>query len=530
MTGTLALLIRSIRTDARLVSTHLLRFLFVVLIYGALVIAQHSSPLRSAPGLGLFNWIVWLNFIVISLAGSSSFATVITEEKEEQTLGLLRMTNIGPLALLLGKSVPRLITAAVLLSLQLPFTLLAVTLGGVTTHQILAAYCTLAAYIVLIAMVGLLCSVICRRSRAASTLTILFLILFLIVAPLGRSALSWPPNVQPRQALGPIGGTLLEGAAAVLDCIIEASPYSRLQAVGQTGFAQPLVEYQVISNLIFATALFGVSWAVFDRFNRGEVSTGPQRGFLLKRTSGLRRTGTTRAWNNPIVWKDFYFVVGGRTALIAKLIIYGFTITGLVVWISWMDSAWNNSLEIERETVVRMMFWTGLLLLGLELAISSSRIFHEENKWKTLSTLFLLPKSTAAIAYSKVAGCLLGLVPAAVWLLLGCVIGLDYVSEGLEEILTDADAFAGITFFVVQYFLMVHLSALLSLFVRAGALPLAFFIVYILNGCCFGLFALGPWTSYEPTGMFLVLSLIGLGLIALLHVVIAHRLRTLAAQ
>lgn len=523
------MLVRSLRTDARRIGTHLLRGLFVVLIYGALLVAQEGSARVGAPGLGLFNWIIWLNFLAISLAGASFFSSVITEEKEEQTLGLLRMTGIGPLALLLGKSVPRLITAAVLLSLQLPFTLLAVTLGGVTIHQILAAYSTLMAYIVLIASVGLFCSVVCRRSRAASTLTVVFLIVFLIVAPATRAALAWPPNAQPRAALGPVGGALLEAVFFGLGWIVDASPFQRLRAIGQTGFAQPLVDYQVVSNLVFAAALFGLSWAVFERFNRGEASAGPERGFQFRRAGRLRRTGMMRAWGNPIVWKDFYFIAGGRNAVVAKLIVYGLIITGLIVWIAWMDSAWGDPLRIEREQVAGVMLVAGMLLLAVELALLSARVFHEEVKWKTLSTLLMLPKSTSAIAWSKVAGCLIGLVPAATCLLLGTIVGVDLVAEALEDIALDA-GFPAVLFLLAQYLVMVYLTAFLSLFIGAGALPLAFFAVCFLNGCGISLFALSVRSSGRPDGMFLILSLIGLSIIAALHVAIGARLRRLAAQ
>jgi len=47
--------------------------------------------------------VTYLNFCFITLGGVGYFATAITEEKEELTLGLLKMADIGPLTLLLGK-------------------------------------------------------------------------------------------------------------------------------------------------------------------------------------------------------------------------------------------------------------------------------------------------------------------------------------------------------------------------------------------------------------------------------------------
>ena len=57
-----------------------------------------------APGLNFLEEMVWLNFVCITLAGLSYFASAITEEKESMMLGLLRMTDLNPIAILLGKS------------------------------------------------------------------------------------------------------------------------------------------------------------------------------------------------------------------------------------------------------------------------------------------------------------------------------------------------------------------------------------------------------------------------------------------
>src|SRR5262245_60258699 len=170
-TGTLAMLHRAIRLDARLVRTHLFREGFALLVYGGLIFAQISSSvtLVGAPGLKLFNTMTYLNLILISLAGVSFFATAITEEKEEETLGLLKMAGIDPLGILLGKSTSRLLGTILLLLVQIPFILLAITLGGVTLGQVLAAYCSLAAYMILLANVGLFCSVRYRRGGTASS-------------------------------------------------------------------------------------------------------------------------------------------------------------------------------------------------------------------------------------------------------------------------------------------------------------------------------------------------------------------------
>ena len=524
VTGTFALLIRSLRTDARMMRSHLLRLLFVGLIYVALLQAQEQSLWLGAPGLEFFWWIVWLNFGVITLAGASFFANVITEEKEEQTLGLLRMAGISPLSLLLGKSVPRLITAVVLLSLQLPFTMLAITLGGVTMHQILAAYCSLLAYIVLLSSVGLFSSVVRGTSRRASSLVVLFLLIFLILVPLARTIVVLAgPNLP-----GWISGRTRDVLEEVLAWGAEASPFFPLRSTLVTGFNDPLFGYQVISNLVLAAVGFGLSWALFERFNRSEAPSGPERGGLFGRRSRLRRLGTMRAWSNPLVWKDFYFISGGKGALIAKFIIYGLLVAG-VVWLMDLGGAFTGRPGEVREAIAVISMIMSMYLFGIELAVCAGRFLHEEVKWKTLSNLLMLPHSVPFLVYSKAAGCAITLAPAVFWFFFGAFVGPDMFADGVEEITGSVEGLEAFMFFLVQYLVFVHATALFSLFVGAGALPLAIFVVFVLNMCCLSPFTWGPGTS-DGTGFFVLMSMFGMCITAVLHVLIGVRLRAIGAQ
>src|SRR5579871_3382339 len=109
--ATLALLVRSLRVDCRQLRGHLFRFFLIGAFYAMLLMAQITMLTFGAPGLGFFRWICIIDAICITLAAIGHFSTVITEEKDEFTLGLLKMTGMGPLAILLGKSTSRLVTA-----------------------------------------------------------------------------------------------------------------------------------------------------------------------------------------------------------------------------------------------------------------------------------------------------------------------------------------------------------------------------------------------------------------------------------
>jgi len=197
-TGVLALLERSLRVDSRAWGPHLARFTLMVAIVIAICYASATSSMFGAPGLRFFRSIAYLNLVFMTLMGIGFFSTAITEEKEEDTLGLMLMAGISPLGILLGKSVGRLIQALLLIAVQYPFTLLAVTLGGVTQDQVRSVYVAVFAYMVLLAGAGLLCSTLARRNRTASMRLMIVIAVYLALPSycgswmVATSLLPWP--------------------------------------------------------------------------------------------------------------------------------------------------------------------------------------------------------------------------------------------------------------------------------------------------------------------------------------------------
>src|SRR6187549_221742 len=93
-----ALFHRAIREHARSGALVGARAGLALTLLVCLLYARASSLSVGSSGLMYFEAIIWVNAIYITIAGCSFFASVITEEKEQGTLGLLRMTDISPLA------------------------------------------------------------------------------------------------------------------------------------------------------------------------------------------------------------------------------------------------------------------------------------------------------------------------------------------------------------------------------------------------------------------------------------------------
>lgn len=513
----LALFIRSLREDSRLRFTYFSRAGLVIVILFFLFMIQSNSGWSNAPGLQFFWTVITIDLAFVLLAGVSYFSSVISEEKEEMTLGLLRMTNLNPLSILLGKSTSRLCNAALLFAAQLPFTLLAITLGGISMRQIFAAYFTTAAFLVLVSNLALLASVVSRRSSAAGVLTGIALVFFFAVVPLA----GWIAQLPVRLgflASGNVWTTALEGLAQMA---LTASPFIRMDKILATGFTGAVADFQIWSNLALGAACFLLSWVIFEKFCSEQKETAPSR-VGVARTRDRQRSlfSPGRSWKRAAAWKDFYFATGGKLWLFLKLLIYGTPLLVVRCWPrqlggppSWEDFGF-------------FVFWTMIGFLFVELAFAASSLFRNEHQGQTLSSLAMLPQGIRSVAYEKLWGVIPGLFSAGVYFLLSLPLVARPFMRGLAQMSHGDELILAFISFVAQGLFFLHLVAALSLYVKRGALPLAVGIHFIL----FLLMGLTEAVLFRDEAGWVLLSFFTLGAALFLHVHIGHRLETLAAE
>lgn len=456
-----ALMLRSFRVDARSLPVHLVRLLLVGVIFISLYAAYELSQQLGAPGLWFFGGVMWTNFGLITLGALSHFATPITEEKDERTLGLMRMTRLSPLAILLGKSGTRMITALMLLLVQLPFAILAVSLGGISAGQVLAAYVILAAYIVLVANAGLLASVVARHSRSAVSMMVLFLILFYgspgILALMGVSlAEDYRPETQARA----------QGFFDAAEAVWNLNPASQLFVIASGGFTGTGLGTQFYSNVGAGVVFFLLALWGFELFNRseGEAKRG-SRGVFPK---PWRKSKSDRVWAYPFVWKDFRQLVGGRPGLLIRFVIYF-----AIIAVQYNLDPYAHQAD---HFGAAMMSWA--VGLGfLEVVLLAARFFRTEIRGQTLSVLMTLPAPLLAVVIGKIGGCLFALLPAFVLFWCGVYIAPDQFYEVLGQLLQEPASFTFCCF--VVFFL--QLTAYLSLWMKWGSVVAAFGICMVGN-------------------------------------------------
>lgn len=513
---TFALLHRALRSDVRLLRTHLFRSGLLAFVLYTLYDTQWSSRTGS-PGLEFFDWLQNYNLWFVTVSSMLFFSTAITEEKEEQTLGLLRLAGISPLALLLGKWSPRLIGALLLISIQFPFTLLAITLGGILVHQAVAAYFTLAAHLVLCGSVGLFASVVCARSGSAATLAGLLLLGLLVLLPvfdrfalllsgLGLMPSGWvEPGARPGAALA----------------------FQRLEEITRTGFNGAAIGFQVVSNLVVAAGFAGASWLLFDRCTRQETAALGASNRWMTYLTRLGRRRSHRAWVFPLVWKDFYQIAGGGWTLIK---LAGYPVVLLVSILLLENGSLPPTLNDFGPYVLSLM----LVALLIETSVLAARVFREETKRRTWPLLVLLPRGLLEVSYAKLAGAALGLAPALFYFGCGAVLK-PQVLVALFEFLAQPDLLLLFTYLVCQIILFWHFTALLSIVWTWAAWPVAVFFsgVFVIVGNVM-LFACLEATAGPPPVpaevLLTVLCGMAFSLVFAVHVWIGHTLERLAGE
>lgn len=474
---TIALLTRTMRTDARSFVPYAGRLAMAGIVFFILLFIgiEMSSSRSGAPGLAFFTGLSHINFWAITIAALSYFSSAITEEKEEMTLGLLKMTGLNPISILLGKSTCRFISTVLLLAAQLPFTMLAITFGGISMAQIVAVYVALLAYLVFASNLALFFSVITPRTGYASSFTGLALGFFFIAPAVTKATLLSPLTLIG----GGAGAPLPEGGwgivAQIAITLSDASVFGRMGFILSSAYLGGVLHFQVITNVVAGLCLFVAAWAVFNMATRSQKDSSPSRFGVFRRARALPIFAVGNIWSQPLVWKDYYFLTGGKIMAAMRVGLVGLVVFGIMA-----IGVFVFGERFDREILGGCLIGFSLGFMGLDLAVCASRVFNEEIRWKTLPSLITLPTSSGAMAWQKVKGCLMAQIPYVACALLGMLIVPEYVADFLAEALFSLEGLAGIALSLSYYGFFLYLTAYLSLILNRGALAVAFLI------CTFG--------------------------------------------
>jgi hypothetical protein len=222
---------------------------------------------------------------------------------------------------------------------------------------------------------------------------------------------------------------------------------------------------------------------------------------------------------------------------VIKLIVYGLLL-GSIVWPPHLSGWLSGRPPFRWDSAGFKIMGFMAFALAMELTFAAARNFRHERRWKTLSSLAMLPVSLRSVAYQKILAALLTLWPGILYFCIGLVCASATIWEGIWKAWREHSHMTGVSFSdialgwfgltILQALFFLHLVANLSLRVKWGAIPLAIALNYLFIKISFSIMAV-------------VLSLRGRGAMAIpmitlliatvaLHVNTGARLKQLAAE
>jgi hypothetical protein len=348
------------------------------------------------------------DYLFVTLLGLGSFASAIAEEKEEGTLGLIRMADISPLALLFGKSTSRLGTVMLLLLVQIPFTFLAVTLGGVSQTQILTAFALLATYLFALANVSLFFSVLLPRSGRAALMT--------IGAIVGYCCSCIGPYLLAESLVNKgkysMNDPMIESLKAASDWLWSVNPANHCAILSSGGYLSLEIFRSVAVHLGIGAAFFALALLIFERCCDNEAVYSGNTGRRVRRWRWLG--SPARARGHAFAWKDFHFTMGGRLSIALRLVCYAFGIVLL---------AWANDDLDERRSIANYAWGWGWTAFYIELAFLALLMWGPEAWGKHIGSLIAIPRSLRRLNFEKLKAMLMATLPSVSMVTFAMIIG-----------------------------------------------------------------------------------------------------------
>jgi ABC-type transport system involved in cytochrome c biogenesis permease component len=487
----------TLTTDIRRLGSHAVRFGLAIVLYAAVVYASLYST-RNAAGLPLFQSQLLITAFFLSATAIFGFSQTITEEKEEETLGLIRLADISPLAIILGKTMGILVEAALLLIIQVPFTIVAITLGGVAWSQVTAAYVALGAYLWLLGAVGIAASVLEPTGGRAARWTAIIVGAYLL-----------PPMISWMNVFGLTG--LLRGFAAI-------SLPMRLLEITESDFRDGPWSSAVWFGIITGLIVLIVAWLLFDRASTSELHDRQPK--IL----GFKNRRARRPWSRPIVWREYEFLTGGVPWTIARV--------GIQVAIFVLVSYSFFWVRLIPRSLGFTLAWSAIAsgVVGLlDGTWFASRLFQDEIRHRTWSSLVQTPYSLPRLALDKTLGWALGLAPTILspfLFIIAMIIFHEHMPRDAGNILEVIIGTATIGMSVFGY---LHLLVLTSLYFGWKGTPMTLTICFAAGW----IYVVAVFTSrldgFSRCALFVGTSLAIVGLMIVFQLMILKRLERLAA-
>jgi hypothetical protein len=379
-----------------------LLFLFGMLIYHAIIGRQSGNPFAVlGHGQELFMFVVIIQFMGIYLFMPAMTCSVVTSEKERNSLGLLFLTRLGPWAILLEKYLSRVIPMLAFLLLSLPLLVIAYSLGGITQAFLWAGFWLLAVTVFQVGAIALFCSAYFRSTVSSFIATYLIGVLVMFGPVFCQEVMQirfdrWIFLLLEGYGLTWIGvdfSTLFLGPAIFGGCrgtSVAVATVAGLPMLFSAAFFLVLARIFVVRRAFLpATSailkLFRRLDGYFSRVNHNRLTRGI---VLIKDSDPLFMT-------KPVAWRETTKTALGSSRYLVRLLLI---IEVPVVVIAVLSATSHTS---EGITVVLIFLW---ILCVLMLAVKGASLIAKERANETLDVLLTTGLRGSEIIRQKASG------------------------------------------------------------------------------------------------------------------------------
>lgn len=448
-------------------SQHLLRAGMTAAILLLFYLQLMSYRMQSSSGGEFASLVLIACYWFVTIAGVFHFATAVTEEKEEQTLPLLRMTGAGPFSILLGKTGPRVTAISLFLMVGCPFLILAVSLGGVLTVGILSALFALLVYALTLSQMGALASVLSRNGKNAIAVTWLFwgaLELNPLLVELAKGVT--PPGPLNDFANGPLSNlpdySLIYNLSSTLYTVSDAAAVDAGLLATAEHYLSRLFSGRVCFQLILSAILFSMSWLGFDWF-------ADRHAIPIAKNVRDRRKSSQRVYSQAVAWKTYQHLTGGTFWLVIRIVV-----PPVLLYATFITGQLLDAGRIDWDMTHGIILSLGMLLFFINATRQCGQLLTSEMSQQTLASLVILPQSTGLLLLQMVTGLLPAIFAgASTMLVAGICISSREPIDNIGTLLLEPGFYSVGAAFV----LILHLQVLFSTWFRYGAMPLATFVV-----------------------------------------------------
>ena len=427
----LALLSREVHTSlrGRAFPVAVLMPSLLVMLVGLPTLANIRS---AAAGLSFLNLAASFQAIVVVLAPALLGSAAVAQEKESKCVDLLLITGMSPASLLAGLTGGRILAVLAMLAAQLPFLALALTAGGVRTGQVLAVLAVLAGQVCLSGALALWITIE-TPSRGRALAEVLLIL-----------------------AAGPTILTLLgapwTSAGSKIDEILDATV--------RTPFPWAWCGWAVAA----AAAFYALACLRFEATLR-ESGPSPRKATAQTRPAPSRPRPQP---HNAFLWKDLYFMYGGRMGVVARLLVcllpLGVAVGDALVRHDAVRTAFTSGIEWAAAFAIPA-FW-------LEYFYHSARMYRFERVQGTADDLLTIPLEGVQVVNQRTRGLVMTLAPyITVWVAM--------VMAGIMGDRSINPAPLTLLFLLPALILLHWVIADFSLALGWGSVPLALIVAFI---------------------------------------------------